>query len=513
MRATDTSENNRVFGPRILVTLPFRESCIITFCDYPSYAAMFDDVRAICSLEKSKSMLPTTEVNFDGIVGPTHNYAGLSYGNIASVANQNQIANPQFAALQGLEKMAMVQRLGVEQAVLPPQLRPQLSFLRACGFQGSPKELIQTAAKKDKVLLAAANSAACMWTANAATVSPSVDCRDKKLHITPANLTSGIHRSIEADQTKKILKAIFYDPSAPDTTQQPVIHSPLGPAAALSDEGAANHMRLTPCHSDHAIEVFVFGRNALNANLAKPGKFPARQTLQAFQSISRKHHLANSHTFFLQQNPVAIDAGAFHNDVVAVANENVILCHQDAFYEQQSQLENLSKTFNEIYQNDLSVIEIKREQVPLKDAVASYLFNSQLVTLPNREMALIAPTECQNIASAASAIDQIIHSDNPINHVCYPDVRQSMNNGGGPACLRLRVVMNHNELSSMHQSVRLNETLYQKLVDWVTKHYRTKLTPDDLCDPKLYYESLDAMGELESILDFPPGTICGKNPT
>ena len=25
------------------------------------------------------------EVNFDGLVGPTHNYAGLSYGNVASL--------------------------------------------------------------------------------------------------------------------------------------------------------------------------------------------------------------------------------------------------------------------------------------------------------------------------------------------------------------------------------------------------------------------------------------------
>jgi len=463
-------------------------------------------------------MLPTTEVNFDGIVGPTHNYAGLSYGNIASAAHQNQIANPQFAALQGLEKMAMVQRLGVEQAVMPPQLRPHLSFLRACGFQGSPEELIQNASKRDKVLLAAANSAACMWTANAATVSPSVDCSDQRLHFTPANLTSGIHRSIEASQTKGVLKAIFYDPSAsdpsaPDPTQRTAVHPPLGPAAALSDEGAANHMRLAPSHSDHAIEVFVFGRNALNANQTKPVKFPARQTLQASQSISRVHHLANSHTFFLQQNPIAIDAGAFHNDVVAVANEHVLLCHQDAFDGQQSQLEKLSTAFHEIYQTDLSVIEIQRDQVPLKDAVASYLFNSQIVTLPNREMALIAPTECQNIASVRSAIDQIIHSDNPINHVYYPDVRQSMNNGGGPACLRLRVVMNDNELSSMHHGVRLNETLYQKLVDWVLKHYRTKLTPDDLCDPKLYHESLGAMSELESILDFPQGTICGEDQT
>lgn len=462
-------------------------------------------------------MLPSAEVNFDGLVGPTHNYAGLSYGNIASSAHQNQIANPQFAALQGLEKMVMAQQLGLEQAIFPPQLRPNLSFLRACGFQGSAAELIQNAAKVDAVLLAAANSAACMWTANAATVAPSTDCQDKRLHFTPANLNTGIHRSIEANQTEKILNTIFcptffasISKSTDQPTNFPLVHQPLGPAIAFADEGAANHMRLAPKHSDQAIEVFVFGRDALDTSQPTPSKFPARQTLQAFQAIKRNHLLDDSHTFFLQQNPIAIDAGAFHNDVVAVANENVLLCHQDAFYDQQNQLEILKNRYREIYEMDLLVIEIGREQVSLKDAVASYLFNSQLVTLPNGEMALIAPSECQNIASSSSAIKTILDSDNPISKAYFPDVRQSMNNGGGPACLRLRVVMNQKELQSMHQGVRLTESLYQKIADWVKQHYRTELSPNDLSDPRLYYESLDAMGELESILGFPEGTLCGE---
>ena len=460
-------------------------------------------------------MLPISEINFDGLVGPTHNYAGLSYGNIASSVHQNQMANPQFAALQGLEKMVMAQQLGLEQAIFPPQLRPNLSFLRACGFQGSATDLIQKAAKTDAVLLAAANSAACMWTANSATVSPSTDCQDKRLHFTPANLNSGIHRSIEANQTEKLLKTIFSptsvtSKSSDELAMRPVVHPPLGPAIALADEGAANHMRLAPKHSERAIEVFVFGRDALDNTQTAPNKFPARQTLQAFQCIQRIHLLDDAHTFFLQQNPIAIDAGAFHNDVVAVANENVLLCHQDAFHDQQNQLEILKRRYRENYESELIVIEISREQVSLKDAVASYLFNSQLVTLPNGEMALIAPSECQNIASSSSAINKILDSDNLISKAYFPDVRQSMNNGGGPACLRLRVVMNQNELESMHQGVRLSESLYQSISDWVKKHYRTELFPSDLNDPKLYYESFDAMGELESILGFSPGTLCGE---
>ena len=74
------------------------------------------------------------ETNFDGLVGPTHSYAGLSYGNVASARNQGAAGNPRKAALQGLAKMEAVAALGLVQGVLPPHERPHVPTLRALGF-------------------------------------------------------------------------------------------------------------------------------------------------------------------------------------------------------------------------------------------------------------------------------------------------------------------------------------------------------------------------------------------
>src|SRR5690242_2694348 len=113
------------------------------------------------------------EFNFDGLVGPTHNYGGLSPGNVASTLHGGEISNPREAALQGLEKMRFVSSLGVGQAVLPPQPRPSLKALRALGFVGSDEEVVTRAARESDHLLRLCSSAASMWTANAATVAPS----------------------------------------------------------------------------------------------------------------------------------------------------------------------------------------------------------------------------------------------------------------------------------------------------------------------------------------------------
>src|SRR5207248_5247403 len=118
-----------------------------------------------------EQMKPTAfEINFDGLVGPTHNYAGLSYGNVASMKNKASISSPKQAALQGLEKMRLLEGLGVKQAVLPPHERPQLATLRALGFRGSDGDVLRGAQREDAALLAAVCSSSNMWAANAATV-------------------------------------------------------------------------------------------------------------------------------------------------------------------------------------------------------------------------------------------------------------------------------------------------------------------------------------------------------
>ena len=181
--------------------------------------------------------------------------------------------------------MKFVHDLGIGQAVLPPLRRPRLDVLRSIGFQGSDTAVIEKAWAENPALVAACYSASSMWTANAATVSPSADCEDGKVHFTPANLSNGFHRSLEAEETTTVLRAIFAD----ETRFH--VHGPLMAGNALSDEGAANHTRLCDQFANSAVELFVFGRSALDKSRPLPGRFPARQTLEASQAVARRHGL------------------------------------------------------------------------------------------------------------------------------------------------------------------------------------------------------------------------------
>lgn len=382
--------------------------------------------------------------------------------------------------------------LGLKQAVMPPQLRPDLSTLRRLGFSGSDSQVIEKAAREDGRLLAAVFSASSMWAANAATVSPSADCSDGRVHFTPANLITQFHRSLEPKATAAILRQIFADQSFF------AHHDPLPAHPHYSDEGAANHTQLSISHSLPGIELFVYGKEGRNDSI--PGKFPARQTHEACDAIARLHNLNSSAAIFARQNPRAIDAGAFHNDVIAVGNENVLLYHELAYADSRSVMRGLSESFTARTETPLYLIEVADKQVSLKDAVETYLFNSQLVTLPDGSMSLIAPIECRERPKVEQCIQQLVATDNPIRSVHYLDVRQSMNNGGGPACLRLRVVLSELELSRVHQGILLTDSLYGKLIASVEKHYREELKPQDLADPKLAAECRTAVEELHTLL-------------
>ncbi len=433
------------------------------------------------------------EVNFDAIVGPTHNYAGLAWGNLASAKSAQAISNPRKAALEGLAKMKVLMDLGLKQAVLPPQDRPDLNMLRRVGFSGTDAEVLQQAHRHNRVLLAGCWSASAMWAANAATVSPSADTPDRRVHLTPANLVTQFHRSLEAGQTAEILRVIFPE------ERYFAHHPPLPAGMHFCDEGAANHMRVCPSHARRGVEVFVWGREALAQERAVL-RYPARQTLEASAAIARLHALDPAGTLLVQQSAEAIEAGVFHNDVVAVANENVLLCHQRAFANHDAVLRQLGSMYERAGGAELFVIDVKEEEVPLDEAVQSYLFNSQIVTLPNGGMTMIAPTECREHLATRQFLESLPARDTPIQSVQYVEVRQSMRNGGGPACLRLRVVLTPEELAVMHQGVLLNEALYGELVNWVGKHYRCQLGHDDLTDIELVEESRTAMAELMKIL-------------
>ena len=85
------------------------------------------------------------EINFDGIVGPSHNYAGLSFGNVASMSHAGQISQPRAAALQGLEKMRANLALGLAQGIFLPHPRPNRAWLAqlAAVIEHADKPLFQ----------------------------------------------------------------------------------------------------------------------------------------------------------------------------------------------------------------------------------------------------------------------------------------------------------------------------------------------------------------------------------
>ncbi|MCD6025711.1 MAG: succinylarginine dihydrolase [Solimicrobium sp.] len=435
------------------------------------------------------------EYNFDGLVGPTHNYAGLSFGNVASFLSANKASNPKEAALQGLDKMRMLAQRGIAQAVLPPQDRPNFRLLRQLGFKGTEAQMIEAAARTAPILLACAYSAASMWTANAATVSPSADTADGRVHFTVANLNTKLHRSFECVQTERTLRAIFYNENYFS------VHQALPSTPVFGDEGAANHTRFCSEYSAAGIELFVYGRSEWDAHIVSPKKFPARQSKEASNAVARLHGLDESRTIFVQQNPDVIDLGVFHNDVIAVGNGNLFFYHQEAFVNEKVVIEQCRTALQQVAA-ELRAIRVDSAQVSVADAVTSYLFNSQLLTKPDGKMMLLVPQECyQN--RAVSAYLANLKSYDAIDELLSIDLRQSMCNGGGPACLRLRVELTEQQANAMHQGIIFTEDLYARLVQWVKRHYRDVLLPEDLADPILALEVQSALAELSEILDLP----------
>ncbi len=441
-------------------------------------------------------MRTAREYNFDGLVGPSHNYAGLSFGNVASFSNVRSGSNPRQAALQGLAKMRALAARGFAQAVMPPQARPNFRLLRRLGFSGSDADVLAQAWRDAPVILACAYSAAPMWTANAATVSPSSDTRDGRVHFTAANLNNKLHRSEEHVQAARSLRAIFGD------SNHFVVHDALPPVPAFGDEGAANHTRFASAHGAQGVEFFVYGRVEFDPSAPAPKKYPARQTLEASQAVARLHGLDPARTVFASQNPDVIDQGVFHNDVIAVGNGNVLFYHDQAFLDEAGTLEALRGALAGV-DSELVPVRVASSQVPVADAVASYLFNSQLLSKPDGGMALLVPHECRENEAVARYLDALVAGGGPIDELLEFDLRQSMRNGGGPACLRLRVALTDDEARAMHQGVIMTEPLYARLVAWVEHHYRDRVEPKDLADPQLALECAAALEELERILGLP----------
>ena len=429
------------------------------------------------------------EANFDGLPGPTHNYSGLATGNLAAERHKSLASNPRAAALQGLAKMKALADRGFAQAVLPPHERPDVGALRALGFDGTDAQVLARAARDAPQLLAACSSAAAMWVANAATVSPSADTADGRLHFTPANLASHFHRALETPTTTRVLRAIFAD------ARHFAVHDALPAAQQFGDEGAANHTRFAADAAAAGIEFFVYGRSGFDGSLPVPRRFAARQTREAAEAIARRHGLAAERTLYAQQNPDAIDAGVFHNDVIAVGSGPVLFCHERAYVEQDAVLKALALRIGPSFRP----IVVREREVDLDRAVATYLFNSQLLERTDGSLLLVAPLECEEDRAVAALLARLV-AEGPIREVLTFDLRQSMRNGGGPACLRLRIAMTPAERQAVGASVWLTDKLHAELTAWVAAHYRDRLLPSDLGDPLLLDEGRRALDELTQLL-------------
>ena len=411
------------------------------------------------------------EINFDGIIGPSHNYAGLSLGNLASASHAGQISYPRAAALQGLAKMQHNMALGLAQGFFVPLPRPNAGFLTALGAD----------AATDARLTAAAWSASAMWTANAATVSPAADSGDGRCHFTPANLVTMPHREAEWRDTARQLRLAFAD------AEHFAHHQPVSPS--FGDEGAANHMRMAASHATPGIELFVYGRSG--------GAFPARQHPQASAAVARLHQLDPARVLMIEQSAEAIAAGAFHNDVVAVANERVLFCHERAFADPAGTYAAIRAALPEA-----EIVVVPEAAVSLAEAIASYLFNAQLLTLPGGEQALVVPLEAWEHPRVRDWLDGMLaganHFGGQIRRVLPVDVRQSMANGGGPACLRLRVVA---DPATVDPRFLLDDATAAAIEAVIAAHWPETIAPAQLGDAGLTKHVIAARGALLAALN------------
>lgn len=412
--------------------------------------------------------MAVTEINFDGIIGPSHNYAGLSPGNIASATNAGESSYPRDAALQGIAKMRHNLDLGLAQGFFLPQPRPDYNWLAS---------LATVMAQAEPHIQAAAFSASSMWAANAATISPSQDSADSKCHLTVANLMTMPHRSHEWSFTLKQLQTAF------SNSGKFTVHGPV--PAPFGDEGAANHMRLCERHDKAGVEIFVYGKTG--------GPFPARQHIEASKAVARRHGLNLDNTLFIQQSEQAIAAGAFHNDVVAVANEHVLFVHELAFQDPKTAYAAIRALCPWV-----EIIEVPAAAMSLADAISSYVFNAQLVTLPNDNgMALILPTEAQDNANVWGWLQQMVAGNGPIRKILPVNVRQSMANGGGPACLRLRVVA---DPADIDQRFIANHDILDRLEGVINTYWPEQIAPADIGKPDLLTQCEEAHRALVDLL-------------
>lgn len=427
------------------------------------------------------------EFNIDGLIGPTHHFGGLGIGNIASESNRSRLSHPRRAALEGLSKMRKLHELGIPQFFLPPPKRPNGAWLRSIGFDQSNPDDWKRCFDCFPTVFSSALSSSFMWMANAACVSAGVDSSDGKNRVVVANLAASLHRGQEREERFAQLASMFRHSGETEVVRG------LPGLTPLRDEGAANIMRLWNAQRDQGIYVFVFGereRNTIEVNqstspVRQPAIHPSRQTSLASRLVSNLLRIPSSRSLFVQQHPEAIDAGAFHNDVIATSHENFLLVHSRAFQDQPRELERISDTFRQQNGDSLRILEVDETELTLEQAVATYLFNSQIVTQRDGSWAMLCPVECQQSESAQRVLRRIQQVESRIRDIEFVSLRESMANGGGPACLRLRAYATKRELATLPARYRIDDQSLAFLGRFIESEYPESVRLSDFLDNDL----------------------------
>ncbi len=423
------------------------------------------------------------QIFVDGIIGPTYHYGGMAVGNVLSQAHKHQESYPKKAALEGLEKMNQVRQLGCLQYVLPPLCKDVDRLLSLWGYeQGDMTSRLKALGYAHPYYLSALFSGASAWVANSCHITPSCDALDGICHITPANLVSCFHRHLDVDGYRDFLHQLFLN----DELFQ--IYDPL--PVVYTDEGMANTIRLSG-GNELGLYLHVYGKT-LSQRFTRT--FPARQTKEAFDRICYTHKRQDS--MDIQQSPFAIDAGVFHNDVIAFGSHNLLVLHEHAFDNQVDVLNSITDRYQSKYGEPLHVYEVSNEVLSLDEAVHTYFFNSQLILVEKNTFHLLIPSRAMSHSGVKKSLKRLSKLKGLSITVHEVSCEESIKNGGGPACLRFFSVLNKAEHKAINSKFLLTDEMYEQWFQFIQTHYPDTLSFDDLKDFSVMKPLLDLFSKM-----------------
>ena len=438
-------------------------------------------------------MLEQVDRSREGLVGPQHLFGGLSLGNLASMNHAEIPSSPRAAALESLSKMEILLDRDIPVAVYLPQPRLCWRSLRRLGFHGSKEELLAQASKTEhSIWLRRCSSSSNMWAANAATIIPSNDSLDEQTHIIIANLSAMYHRSIEAPYTTAYFEEVFA------SHRDIQIHEALAAHSELGDEGAANHTRLSI--DSTFLHLFAYGKltDTVGTTTSKSKPFPARQAFEASSAVARLGQLKEDNALFLKQSEYGIRSGAFHTDVLAVGAAHVFLMHEAAFEDLDSSIQKIKAKLPELH-----IVCATEKELPIKNAVAAYPFNSQLIKISEKQFLLIAPEESETDPFCRRFLERCQHDLAQKAQIdlelIYTSLKQSMSNGGGPACLRLRLLLPEKTIEKLKNTVLLDHSKLAQLRQIVQNRYPSRFTIAQLSDALVHDYNAETIDEICSL--------------